>query len=266
MLRETKAVVVKRKDLTDDLFCLWLDPECNGKFKFKPGQYCAIGISDKNNKPIKDSRGRRLLRPYSIVSAPHEERIELFIELVRPPEGNLTPLLHNLRIGDEVDLLLNVKGVFTFEPAYKNHIMVATVTGIAPFVSILRDYLYRCANGRLAKNEKEKTFYVFHGASYMDELVYYDDLCAFETNNGAYSDMTVIYIPTVSRPDDPRNAGWVHEETGRVNTLIEDFISQMRLRSDNTLVYACGNSGMIEDVKARLLPKGWKIKEEKYLK
>jgi len=251
------AKVVARKDFTNDLFCLWLKPETeSGKpfdFKFKPGQYCTIGMEG-------------ILRPYSIASAPHEEHIELFVELVPKPHGNLTPLLHQLKVGDSIDLLPKAKGIFTLDPGYKRHVMVATVTGVAPYVSILRDFLYRSLHFKLSKEEVDSSFYILQGASYRDEFGYYDELFDLESTC-PLSDMTVIYAPTISRPNEARNAGWEHQETGRVNIVAEDFLSKLYYISPaKTLVYACGHPGMIEDIKARLLPRGWKIKEERFWK
>ena len=242
-----KAIVVGREDHTSDLFVLKLEPQMPSgeKFIFKPGQYCTIGIGG-------------LWRPYSIVSAPHEEYIELFVEFVpRKHGGNLTPLLYELKIGDSVDLLPKAKGIFTFDPTYKNHVMVATVTGVVTYISILRDYIYRQESGH--------NFYILQGASYMDEFGYYDELFDLESTHPIL-DMTVIYAPTISRPDDERNLEWLHQETGRVNTLVEDFLRKTYLSPRNTLIYACGNPGMIEDVKRRLIPKGWTVKEERFWK
>lgn len=229
------ARLVRRQDLAPDLMVIWIEPSVS--FSFKPGQYCTIGLEE-------------IERPYSIVSAPHElPRIELFIELV--PEGQLTPRLWRLREGDVVTIRPRAKGLFTFEPRYRHHLMVATVTGIAPFISIIRDYLHRGAQGH--------RFYVLQGASYHDELVYDRELTAL----AACRPDLLAYVPTVSRPNDPRNADW-RGQTGRVNTIVEEYIERFGLRPEETLVYACGHAGMIDDVKARLVPKGWRVKEEYY--
>lgn len=245
------AKVVRRKDFTNDLFCLWLKPETEDSepfdFKFKPGQYCTLG---------KDG----IERAYSIVSAPHEDFLEIFIELVH--EGELTPKMFELKTGDYMSLRPRAKGIFTFDPKYKNHVMVATVTGIAPFVSIIRDYRHRLKSGH--------NFFVLQGASYFDEFVYNDEFT--ELMKPDLSKSNLVYVATVSRPDEGRNKDWRENggRTGRVNEILEYYLSiwniKYNLRQDNTLVYACGHPGMIEDVKARLLPKGWKVKEERFWK
>ncbi len=230
----TTARVVRRKDHTPDLMTLWLEPTV--PFSFKPGQYCTIGLGGVE-------------RPYSIVSAPHEPFLELFIELV--PTGQLTPRLWRLKEGDEVSLRPRAKGLFTMDMAFRHHLMVATVTGIAPFMSMVRHYLHRGLEGH--------HFYILHGASYQDELVYDGELTALAQK---YPHV-LCYVPTISRPQEERNRGW-RGQTGRVNTIVEEYIERFELSPHDTLVYLCGHSGMIADVKERLQPKGWRIKEEHY--
>ena len=224
----SRATVVERKDVTDDLMVITLQSPT--PFAFVPGQYVTL---------VRDG----VKKPYSIASSPHEGTLELFIELV--PKGALTPKLWKLEPGDTIDMLFDRgKGDFLFEPARRNQVMVCTVTGIAPFVSMIR----ACSTSAGHK------FFVFHGASFQDEFGYDAEL---SHTRG------VIYIPTVSRPDDPRNVAW-QGETKRVNLRVEDFLARCNLRPENSMVYVCGNGGMIADVKARLEPKGWLVKTEKF--
>ena len=150
-LAETR--VLRRVDITDELLLVWISrPE---GFTFKAGQYCTIG-----------SEG--IERAYSISSAPHEEEIELFVELVPPPDGNLTPLIWDLHEGDTMTMRPRAKGIFVFKPKMVNHLLVATVTGVVPYISFLRDYLHKGNEGH--------HFYVLQGASYQDEFTYLDEL------------------------------------------------------------------------------------------
>lgn len=231
-----EATVTRRKDLTDDSMRLWLAPDV--PFSFKPGQYCTIGLEN-------------IERAYSIVSAPHEPELELFIELV--PEGPLTTKLWKLHEGDKVSIRPRAKGIFVMDQKYTKHFMVATVTGVVPFVSIVRSYLHRGDEGH--------HFYILQGASYQDEFAYDEELGGLASSNPD----TITYIPTVSRPNEDRNDGWAGI-TGRVNLLVEEYLDEFGLSPDSTLVYACGHPGMIEDVKARLTPKGFKVTEERFWK
>ena len=87
---------------------------------FKPGQYCTLGL-------------KGIERAYSIVSAPHEPLLEIFVELV--PEGELTPLMWKMKVGDEMSIRPRARGIFTLGQKYQHHYMLATVTGVAPYVS-----------------------------------------------------------------------------------------------------------------------------------
>ena len=75
----------------------------------------------------------------------------------------------------------------------------------------------------------------------------------------------VTYVATVSRPAEERNAEW-EGETGRVNTIVEQYAYKLDLSPQDTLVYACGHPGMIEDVKERMAPKGFSVEEERFWK
>ena len=234
-----ETTILKRRELTPDHWLMWIEkPE---GFTFKPGQYCTIG-----------SEG--IERAYSIASAPHEDRIELFIELVPYEEGgHLTPLLYEMKPGEKLTIRPRAKGIFTFNPNFKNHLLVATVTGVVPYISYIRDYLY--------KGESGHRFFVLEGASYDDEFGYDDEL---ECYTNEYPDL-VTFIPTVSRPNEERNSGW-KGETGRVNAIVEEQVEKLGLDKDDTLIYACGHPGMIEDVKARMIPKGYSVDEERFWK
>ena len=232
-----KARIVKRKEITHDLWLVWLEPEV--PFTFKPGQYCTIGVEGVE-------------RAYSIVSAPYEPLIELFVELVPPPDGVLTPKLHQLQKEAQVSIRPRAKGIFTFEPQHPNHLMVSTVTGIVPFVSIIRDYLHLGGQGH--------NFYVLQGASYQDEFTYNEEM-----EQLAREHQNITYIPTVSRPNDERNRSWQGEQ-GRVNLIVEQYVRELGLAPEDTLAYACGHPGMIEDVKERLGKLGFTVKEERFWK
>ena len=233
-----KATLVERKDITEDLMIMKVKPET--AMTFKPGQYCTLGLEG-------------IERAYSIVSAPHEEELEIFVELVPYPEGALTPLMWKMKEGDTMTIRPRCKGIFTLDEKCTSHLMVATVTGVAPFVSMLRSYFHRQGQGH--------RFYVLEGASYQDELVYDKELEEMEANHPD----TVTFIPTVSRPSETRNGDW-SGASGRVNEIVEEQIEKLGLEPSSTLVYACGHPGMIEDVKERLAPKGFKVKEERFWK
>ena len=104
-------------------------------------------------------------------------------------------------------------------------------------------------------------FYVILGASYSDELTYGQELAGI----AAKRPDLLEFVPTVSRPNEARNAGWQGAK-GRANTIVEEYLEKFNLPQDDTMLYACGHPGMIEDVKQKVVSKGWMFKEERFWK
>ena len=233
----TSAAIVKRVDMTPEHFKIWL--RCEEPFTFEPGQYCTLGVAGVE-------------RPYSIVSSPREPLLELFVELIPPPLGHLTPLLHELQVGDTVTLRPRAKGVFLLRPELRNHVMVATVTGIAPFVSMLRHWL--------EGPPSDQRMYVLEGASFKDEFGYDEELEALAERNPQ-----VKFVATCSRPNDPRNVGW-DGQVGRVHTIVERYVREWELDPTATCIYACGHPQMIEDLRSRYTGTGFRFEEERFWK
>ena len=75
----------------------------------------------------------------------------------------------------------------------------------------------------------------------------------------------MTFVPTVSRPDDPKNQEWTGT-IGRANEIVERYLQEFGLVRDDTLVYACGHPGMIEDVKERMERLDFPFKEERFWK
>jgi len=232
--RFTTGEIVKRVNVTNDLWKIWL--KVDEKFSFDPGQYCTVGYEG-------------IERPYSIASSPDEDLLELFIELVPEPDGILTPLLYNLHEGEKVTLRKRAKGLFKFQNDYENQIMLTTVTGIAPIVSMMR-----------SKNldKSEHNIWIYEGASYIDEFGYLEELSEISSK---YSN--IQFIPTCSRPDDPKNKDW-NGMTGRVNDIFNNVFEKIEgANKDNTIIYACGHPEMVSDISKKYSDK-YNFIEEKF--
>jgi ferredoxin-NADP reductase len=188
--------------------------------QFRAGQYLKLGVPGNRSGS------------YSIASAPHDPHLEFCVELIAG--GRLSPALFALRPGDRVTLTDRAKGGFVLTTA-PCHLMVATVTGIAPLRSMLRDALHRGTNDE---------FIVLHGASHADELPYVEELTAL-----AAADVRVQYQPTVSRPGVVRNRNWPHG-SGRVDDLACRVAASLDPR--RTHVYACGHPEMVKRVSGDL--------------
>lgn len=232
-----RATLVERRDITEDLMVIKLRPE-GIDFDFKPGQYCTLG---------KDG----VERAYSIASAPHEDFLEIFVELV--PDGELTPKMWELKVGDTMSIRPRAKGIFVMNQKYHHHFQLSTVTGVAPTISMIREYLHQGSEGH--------KFYVVLGASYYDELTYDQELSEL----AAQHPDTIKFVATVSRPDEPRNREWTGAK-GRCNAIFEEYLDKFNLPKDDTLIYACGHPGMIADAKEKAAAGGWNFVEERFWK
>ena len=122
------AHVTNRLEFAPDLWSIRVQP--GEHFNFTPGQFATLGLVIE---------GKRIERPYSMVSSPSENEVEFFIELV--PQGQLTPSLYKLQPGDELLMRKIPKGKFALQTGDSriNHLLISTVTGVAPFVSMIRN-------------------------------------------------------------------------------------------------------------------------------
>ena len=225
-----RARITRRRNVADDLWIVHIEP--GGEFRFAPGQYATLGV---------DGPQKLIERAYSIASAPHEKELEIFIELV--PQGELTPLLYRLEVGAQLVMRKIPKGRFTLDvkSGRKNHLLLCTVTGIAPFVSYIRSLERESCEGKFGGGHK---LLVINAASRSWEFGYRE-----EFERVAASAPWLAYVPTVSRPWE--DAEW-KGETGRVEDLIRKYVDIWGLNQTNTTAYLCGHPQMIENSKGIL--------------
>jgi len=231
------AVITQRVDFAPDLWTFRI--RSGGEFHFVPGQYATLGV---------EHEGKRIERAYSIVSSPYEEGLEFFLELV--PQGGLTPKLYKLQTGDTMLCRKIVKGRFTLDlrSGRTHHLLLATVTGIAPFVSYVRT-LYRdwkAGDSPMPGNHK---LYCIQGGSRSWEFGYREEL-----EQVAAEAPWLKYVPTISRPWE--DAAWTGE-TGRVEDLVRKYVSEWGLKPAETTGYLCGHPNMIENGRGILERAGW---------
>lgn len=237
--RHIPAKIIEIREITPEL-AIWRVRPTGERLAFSPGQYVAVGIR---------SGERWIERPYSICSAPEDPELEFFIELVEG--GALTPRLFQMRPGDEVHLRRSAKGRFFLERATQDQLMVASVTGVAPFVSILRDLVLR--------NDASRRLLLIHSASRPAELGYDLELALL-----SHSCEWFEYIPTVSRP-------WLAPEwpgeRGRAEDIVRKYADSAGFRPGSATVYCCGNPVMIRNVRGVMERAGFArdaIREETY--
>lgn len=227
--------IIERYEVTSDVLVLRIArPET---FSFAPGQRVKLGI------------GKGKKRPYNLASTPAAPYLEFCIE--RVSEGRLTPELWQLTPGQQVSLKAKAKGKLSLDASSRHHLMVATITGIAPFRSMVHDALESAPN--------QHHFTLLHGARHADELVYRNEF--YELANAYPNQLT--YVPTIAWHSDPRNAAW-DRDVGPVGMLAKNLLSQ--LDPDHTTVYACGHPGMVRTVRSAYGSAHFRVQAEPFWK
>lgn len=198
-------------------------------FRFKNGHFTMIGL---------ENEGRPLLRAYSIVSANYEEELEFFS--IKVPDGPLTSRLQHLKVGDRIFVSHKPTGTLTTDNLLpgKNLYMFSTGTGLAPFLSIIRDpEVYECYDRLI----------LTHGVRYVSELAYRDLITDELPNNEFFGEevrQKLIYYPTVTREPYPFQ--------GRLTDLVEsgklfEDIGMPPLDPATDRVMICGSPAMLKD-------------------
>jgi len=237
-----RVEIVSRKDHSADLWSIRVRTE--EPLSFKPGQYATLGVE----------RGAKVIqKAYSIVSSPLEDEMEFFFELV--PNGELTPLLYELGVGDSMWMRRQARGLFVLDQAsgHAKHYLLCTVTGAAPYVSMARTL----ARGEPAASNLQ--IVLIQAASRSWEFAYREELVALSQNAG-----WLRYIPCVSRPWE--DAAW-KGEVGRVEDIARKYLDELALEPSETTAYLCGHPQMIENCKGILQRRGFpkeSVREEIY--
>ena len=249
------AVVLKRIEVTPQLIILQVRPD-DGVKDFKPGQFSVLGlfreaprVAEADPEEVPEEKRKTLVRrAYSISSgSQRKEYLEFYISLVY--SGELTPRLLALQPEDRLFVGPKMAGVFTLDkaPVDKNILLVATGTGLAPYVSMARTLSLGeggCPIRPLA---------VLHGASYSWDLGYRAELEGLNAQCERFH-----YLPIVSRPE--KDASW-SGRTGRLTDWLDKpDLGEMcgfSLDPEQTQVFLCGNPGMIETAAEQLKARGY---------
>lgn len=224
-------------------------------FKFTAGQFVRLGVNpsqlkyyqqiEASNDTSDTALNEDIFRAYSIVSSPFDEVIEFFSIVI--PDGAFTSQLQHLQVGDE--LLLNTMpfGFLTLaryqKPLPKDLWLLATGTGLAPFLSMLQD---------LKTWEDYEHVVLAYSARSIQELAYVDKIKNLQEDFGTLVDnpAKLIFIPIVTRePVD----GALSERLPKL--LLEGTLEKqagIALDIDTTHVMLCGNPDMVDDTKEAL--------------
>ncbi len=202
----------------------------NQSFRFKNGEFAMIGLNIEK-KP--------LLRAYSIVSPNHEDHLEFLS--IKVPNGPLTSKLQHIKVDDKI--LINSKSTGTLVCDYllpgKNLYLFSTGTGLAPFMSIIRDP---------ETYEKYEKVILTHTVRTEKELAYKKLLENFNDHE-IYKDITknnFIYFNTITRANWPRKGRiteWINNERLWPELGLENF------NPINDRVMICGSEEMTDELK-----------------
>ncbi len=220
--------VIKKIQWNERLFSLRIRCDLEN---FESGQFVRVAL---------DIDGERVARPYSLVNTPDDDYLEIYFNIVA--EGPLTPKLAMLEPGDEIFVTDKANGFLTvFElPECKNLWMLATGTGVGPFLSILK--------GEKVWQRFDK---VVLGYSVRDssELSYRKQVAAIEKQHSEQ----FTFVPFITR--EKIEAAMQQ----RITTCIEDGSFEQRVDitiDENSHIMMCGNSAMISSVTEVLEKRG----------
>ena len=217
-------------------------------FRFIPGQFARLGVRKLSASPAKVAPAERIAwRAYSVVSADYEEHLEFYSIVV--PGGEFTSELARLRVGDTVLVDKTNYGFFTtdrFEQG-RDLWMLSTGTGLAPYLSILRDPQVWAQYENLI---------LVHCVRYPNELAYADTVAAFRTHPlfGEHGDR-LRYVRAVTRA---KLDGALH---ARIPSAIADGSLEraagMSLDHERARIMICGNPEMVDDTRKLLKQMGY---------
>ncbi len=251
------GTVIGREEINPQLIILRVKPD-GQRFSFQPGQFAVLGLLGSEKRvpeaPLEEAPAapdKLIRRAYSIASSNIEQHyLEFYLTLVT--SGELTPRLFALKYGDRVFVSPKATGSFTLDrvPAEKSVVLIATGTGLAPYVSMLRTMLV---------NDDKRRFIVLQGARYSWDLGYRAELESLSRLRPNF-----IYIPAITRPEeDPHYRGQI----GRIQNLLKSGVVEqlggISLIPAKVDVFLCGNPDMIEQVKEWLLARGFTVDKPK---
>lgn len=207
--------------------------------RFHNGHFVMIGL---------ETEGKPLMRAYSIVSANYEEHLEFFS--IKVQDGPLTSKLQHLKPGDKLMVSRKPTGTLIMDNLLpgKTLYMLSTGTGLAPFMSIIKDpEVY----------ERYDHVVLCHGVREVSELAYSEFISSEIYNNeffGEEARAKLIYYPTVTRE--------AYRNTGRLTDLIESGklfsdIGLPPLNAETDRVMMCGSPSMLKDLVVMLEARGF---------
>lgn len=211
----------------------------NPSFRFRSGQFTMIGV---------EVDSRPLLRAYSLASANYEDHLEFFS--IKVPDGPLTSRIQHLKPGDPIVVSRKATGTLILDNLQggRNLYLLSTGTGVAPFVSIIKDP---------ETYERFERVVLVHGCRKVSELAYGEMITKLLSNDEFLGDCIrdqMIYYPTVTR-EPFRNKGRITDliATGK---MFDDIGLPPLDEPDRAMI--CGSPEMLTDLKYLLESRGFR--------
>ncbi|MCY3768314.1 MAG: ferredoxin--NADP reductase [Gammaproteobacteria bacterium] len=207
--------------------------------RFRNGEFVMMGL---------EVDGKPLLRAYSMVSANYEDYLEFYS--IKVQDGPLTSRLQYVEVGDKLLVSKKPTGTLLWDRLRpgKHLYMLSTGTGLAPFLSIIKDPdIY---------DHFSKVILV-HGCRYKNELTYKKLITRKLIDHEFIGDRVrekLIYYPAVTREP--------FENYGRITTLMESGkllkdIGMPELNREDDRFMLCGSKGMLQSLGAILKERGF---------
>ncbi len=211
----------------------------NPSFRFRSGEFTMIGI------PVD---GKPLLRAYSVASAHYADELEFFS--IKVQDGPLTSRLQHLKEGDPIMVSVKPTGTLVLDNLApgKNLYLLGTGTGLAPFLSIIKDP---------ETYERFEKVVVVHGVRYVKDLAYGEFITEVLPEDEFIGELVadqLIYYPTVTREP--------FRNHGRITALMESGklfsdIGLPAMSAENDRFMLCGSPHMLADVRGLLDARGY---------
>ncbi len=227
-------------------------------FKFTAGQFVRLGIHGKDLQYFAQNHETKLttsetqgqlvdldgyvFRAYSVASSPYDEFIEFFSVVI--PDGEFTSKVNHIQVGDSLLLNTTPFGYLTLAryqlPLPNDLWLLATGTGLAPFLSILKT---------IDVWQQYQRIILVYSARTSQELAYQAEIGSIKSiygDNGA----AFVFLPIVTR-----EADYAGEKARVPNLILSGKLTQLvgqKLDKERSHVMLCGNPQMVEDTKEAL--------------
>ena len=230
--------VLSVRHWTDRLFSFTTTRDA--ALRFSNGHFTMIGLR-VDEKP--------LLRAYSIASPNYEDHLEFLS--IKVEDGPLTSRLQHIQVGDAIVVGRKPTGTLVVDYLLpgKRLYLFSTGTGLAPFMSIIRDP---------ESYEKFEQIILVHGVRTVDELAYHDVILQHLPSHEFLGDMIatqLLYYPTVTRQDF-RNVGRIPDLIGTGKLFADLDVPALDAAHDRAMI--CGSPAMLKDLRHLLESRGFK--------